>query len=1471
MGVRVRWVLAACAGAWMCAPAASAQPANPVYADLSPVAHDTLVRVREFIAAGNLSEAARECQRLLDEQPARVVPSAHDEDLFGSVRDAVHATLLSAPALLERYRVNEEPVARDQLAAGTLSAARAVETSRLLTPSGLEAALRLAQDQLETACFEAARLTLESLERHPDRRGGDPELGRRAARLMLLVARYVPGSGERRGVWERAERWAREVRLATGTERQAAERPPRLDTAVLSLSGVAGAVHGEGVPASPLWSAALEPRPDPVARNEGPAVRNPNQGQDATSLWIAPSVAGDTLYINDGTWISARDRYTLQVRWAVQPSSDGSVDDPWGARSDATMRGMGRMIEDVNTVTVAGPIVLATTGLARDGSRDGDPRTHAIDAATGRVLWSVHVPALDPQLDSGSVRGPVMVDGDTVVVAVRKAALTRRVVSVYLAGLSLRTGELRWARLVGSAGALPFIQQRRIGDAGALAEGVVYLTDQLGVVAAYEAAGGRPVWVRRMPVARGGDVPSWPWRWNTPIVDGDGLLILAPDLREIVRVSRETGEITARRSTDGLADPGYLVRAGEHLAAVGDTRIAVLPLADVSGGAARLTRAATAPGIRGRVVPAGGSLVVPRGDGVAVIDAARPEAEGTFIPLERVGNVLPAPSQLVVIDPREVHSYLAWPVAQQLLSGRMAANPDDPEPAITYAELAYRAGHPREIAGAVDKALAALERNSEGTVEARTRLFESLRAMVEASQERWTRPRAADPSHPVLDRAVLGPVIDRMGRAARTADDRVAHLMALGRLREAEARPGLAVEAYQRILGDGQLAAVLWRGPGVRIRAELEAARRIRSLVLEHGPASYAAFEQEAQFALAALGTSPGADGLESVARRYPAAAISAELWMRVAEAHERSGRRHASVEALRESLAAAELARASGQRVDPTLIGEVAGRLVTRLQAMERVFAAASLLERVRRELPGITLTSGGAPLEAEALASQLSGRLASAQRLPRIGATLQPDVQTLEGWGLMSPISRERPATEHVMLISRAQSSVALWGLPAGRAGADQPGGTAPTERLAMYWSRAFDGSAPVLLRLDPESVYLLWEGADGGSSIERIDAVTGRTRWRSEPLRQLFAGNAAAAQRAALAGAPIDTPLDGSVRATDVLVTFDEQAVVLADRIGRVAVFDPPTGAVLWTALSEVQRVFDLDAGGGSVVIGGVTAPPENPGALVGLRPIVMIHDARSGQAMRRLDALSGPVRWLRHTTSGDPRRPPGTVLVAVDTEILSVDPATGRTNWVIAGGPAFNSLDAWVFGDRLFVMDENRGLWMVSISSGRVPERPLETFDRLAGTWPVQAASIPTEQGSLVAFLTGRGVLVYDPGKPEGDAGKAPTARLVGLDALGQDPGVAPGVDATGGQQLLPPVATQGYFVAAETWPTRLADGRPAYGLHLLDARSGKLQGAGRNLVLWDAPRRLVVLDGRIIVTSGTMRAVTLVYGAPEVDR
>jgi outer membrane protein assembly factor BamB/tetratricopeptide (TPR) repeat protein len=1515
-------------------PAAAQNQTNPVYTDDSPVAAETFGRVAEFITAGNIAEAVRELQRLLDEQPDRLVLQPGRPDVFISVRERAHQFLLANPAALERYRQIESARAQQELegaeraangeaaARGLESAAARVERSRLLTPAGFEAALRLAQLHLESGRFEAARLALEQLEDHPDRRPASRP-AREAAAMLHQVARYL----DRPAVWARADQWSKRADPeAPPPPREAVEAPAILRAPITDFLHPGPRTDAAAVPTSPLWSTTLEPQALPLEVYEslGPQELSADQ-QD--NLWVLPTVVGDTVYINDGTYISARDRFTLQPRWSLQPMAShadagafrvdadvmggGANVEAWAARREAMRLGSGRLVEDSSTVTVHGRLLIATMGFAQAGDRQGDGATYAIDAETGRIVWSAMLRSLDPQLDGASVRGPAMIDGGTVILSARKSAPGRRITSLYLVGLSVRDGSLQWLRPIASAGAIPWSRgETRVSPVSLLNEGVVYCGDPLGVIAAVEAATGRPIWIRRAPVPAstltGMPESGKPWQWGMPIADGDALIVLSPDRREILRLDRDTGEILTRRPASALGSPAYLLRAGDRLAAIGSDQIATIPLSELERGTPRRTNRFGPPGIIGRVVVAGTSLLVPRLDGVAVIDPAAPAAEqAPVMRLERTGNLLAVGDQVLVVDSQTIHSFLSWEVAHRLLSDRMRLHPADPHPAITYAELAYRARRHDQIAGAADRALAAIERGRaaeaparEQADQARQRLFAVLRHMVETTQQRWNndasaraenaagaaqaeapgapqgmtremlagraaRPAVARPRRPSefppLDLPVMAHIIERLGRAARSPEERVSHLMVLGRMREAQSQFAQAAEAYQQILAEGPLAATVWRGPGVTVRAELESSRRIRQLVRERGPAAYAAFEAQAGLELRAIPAAAPAAEFERLARRYPGAAASATMWARAADLHEGAGRTHAAVAALREALAAAEHAHLAGVPLEGGIFGDVAGQLIVRLEELEQFFAAAQLIGRLRTQYPDLVISQKGRALDAERLAADLLGRLAALERLPRIGPELQRETQPLPGWAIMNARSQNHSrACEHVMLVNSSEGKVALWGLP-GAAG-DVPG-TGSRAHLQLLWSRAYRGSPPILLRLDPDSAYLFWDRTSGaaGPAIERINTISGETRWKTEDVRTFFVPDPTLADRLRQTRNSIVTPIDGAVRLTDVLVSLDEQVIVVAERSGRLAAFDPANGRLLWSARTPITRVHDLDAAAGVVVIGGAATREDDAGALAAAANMIVVFDPRSGEEMHKLDQLGGQVRWLRMApgaagvaggAGGGGGVAGGALLAGLEAEIVSFDLLTAGVNWSMPGGPAFGSRDAWVMGDRVFILDDYRMLHLAPLETGQPLDRPLETYDHLVGRSQVRALRLGPDL-SRTAFTTDRGVLIFDR-----------AGRLTGIDGLSH-------LGGGEGGGMLHPILSEQFFVTIETGMVggRSAGGQSVYSLHLLDAQSAMLRSS-HALQLEMAPRRMALLDGRILITAGNN---TIIYSAPELDR
>ncbi|MCA9298376.1 MAG: PQQ-binding-like beta-propeller repeat protein, partial [Phycisphaerales bacterium] len=295
--------------------------------------------------------------------------------------------------------------------------------------------------------------------------------------------------------------------------------------------------------------------------------------------WVMPTVVGDRVFVNDGETISCFDRFTLSERWRWTPPGDVME----RRQTQAMVGRRARNLEDSSSVAVAGDVVVATTGLAFQGGREGDPRTHALDRWTGRHLWSVSVEHMDARLEYGVVSGPALIHEGTVVLSVRKFVQSRRLNGTFLVGLDLHTGAPRWIRLIGSSGALPHRGSGRIADAGVIHRGIVYRSDESGVIAAVEATTGRPVWVRRSrSLALYSPDSTDPWSSQVPLVRDESLIVIAPDREEVLRLDLATGDVTRRMPAHRLGNPRYLLELGDRLIAVSSRLVTSCPIDGLS-------------------------------------------------------------------------------------------------------------------------------------------------------------------------------------------------------------------------------------------------------------------------------------------------------------------------------------------------------------------------------------------------------------------------------------------------------------------------------------------------------------------------------------------------------------------------------------------------------------------------------------------------------------------------------------------------------------------------------------------------------------------------------------------------------------------------------------------------------------------------------------------------------------------------
>ncbi len=1399
------------------APLALAQQNNPVYVDDSLAAAEAIARAVELSASGNHAEASRVLQRALDEDAERLLADENDPNLFHTVRARVHEVLLARPALLEEYRAVEGVEAARLLALADAQSQEQVERTRLLTTPGLDAALRVAQRRVERAQFWSALRVLEPLAHHPDLSGSRLE---RALALAQSAAEYLNADPAAVAI---AQSIADSPRSDADLDPIVARPLPALVQG-RSPFDTAADVPFDSMLSKPLWSTPIVTDPDiaDTVRNSAPTPAELPRVA-ATGLSVMPSVTDDTIYINSGDLIAAYDRYTLSPRWPERRFESSGM----GAQARALARrntSRGVSLDDTSTITVAGPWLVAVTGTPAGSRRLGDPSVHALDAQTGEIAWSVDVSRIDPALESAIIRGRPVVHGGVVIVAASRQLAQRRLESVQLVGLDLATGNLLWRTPLASAGALPYNAANSSSDGAIEWRGLVLRSDELGVLGAIDAASGRPEWIRRSANASLARRESWPYESHTPVVIDDRAYVVSPDASLIVELDANTGATLREFTTQAIGAPRYLLVEGDSLFSVSESTVVALQLPEPSTGArpdaqptpiqGRVVFAAPRPWIRGRVVVAKDALVIPVRDGVVIarLDQLDPSGRPRIqrLDLDRPGAVLPLHDQLVIVDDIEVHTYLLWETAENQLLRRIESEPSDPTPAVVYAELAYRAGKPQTLLPAVRLAQRSLDRDPTSPISraSRQRLFSSLVSML--------KPEAAVETTP-LTRDIRAGLVDALDTLASRPDERASALLLRGEHAQAFDSAQRAVAAYQSVLDDPMLAGAQLHGVGIVRSASDEATRRLRALVRGHGPTVYAPYDAEASAALARLGAWSDATDYGDLARRYPVAPTSVRAWMLAAEAHERLGHPERAAIALENGFSVARDALVT----DRATIGELTGRLVTLLQTLGRPTAAAQTLSRILSEYgEDLALTAAGEPLDLASLRASLASAANAANRRARVGPIDDnlPPIPLMD-WAIVDPLVQRDVAQPRQHTVLASDDAYALFAL-------DENGD------LTKRWEIRRAPSAALVL-LDDRAAYFTTESGDG-RTIVRVDIETGEPVWSTPYFRSIFGDNAGARDPRVVASPDqrsqpfIDVPAIGRRQILELLVDFDDRSLVLVERSGRAAAFDTQSGEMLWARDDLPAEVYDITAEAGVLVVGGAHTPRRinNNDARV---PAISTIDLRTGRTLHDLRTDTGPVRWIR--AAG-----PARTIVGFEDGVACFDPFRGEQRWFNTNPALRESVESWVFTDRLILMDSSDRLWQVAIDDGSMRAQPLDNQSRLTRGGPVRTA----EFGDRAAFATLVGLIVY-----------GPDGEVVGKDAsLNSDTAISSAF-------------VQDKLIAIEQAESEVREDLNVHKVRQFDALNGALRSTQR-VLLGARPSAVAAIDGYIFITAGQ---ATIAYPAP----
>ena len=799
-----------------------AQVRSVVMVDDSPTAELLLQRASEQ-AGENPEEAARLCAEVIDEYGTRLVPHGNDPDLFVMARAIAEELLLRNPEVLKRFVENREP-----LAARLLTEGREHDAVRLawVTPSGARAALRLAQIDLETLQLSKAQRELARLGLHPslDQRG-------RLHRLMMIgmVSRLA-------GDEDSAREYADQLEILDGGERLL----DHLETTrALSSTGeysVSDAFESSSTLSSSgawhrIWKVDVDETPLGLQRASSSASTS---NQDALFdsargiggfLVLNPLVMGDAVFVDDGTSISRYDRYGARLEWSYKPLPP-------------VTRNMGAFVE-LADMDSDGRILVALSGLGMGTRRTTSPAVIGLDALDGSLLWSTRIDQCDFSQTSSSdgrifnlmnafpYSGP-LIDGDRVIIPVRRVVASTRESIDYLVALHLETGLPAWIRLLGSSGSL---QVSRGFSRTILFDGNAITASPLGTISCTDASSGAPRWVRTFEVeAERTGVVVQPWEISQPVVMDGAVIALSPNMREIISIDLETGAILDTWPSGvgtRFGDVRYLLKGEDEvgqsrLLAVGED-IHCLSLGDGATLRWRFSDSARdenasregitdRTGIRGRVQIADRSILIPGVSDLFVVDID----DGKVLDIIDTGepsNPISVGSEIILGESESVSSLMQLEPARLLLRNQIKNDPGAASRVVALAELGIQSDN-------TDLVLEAAALFSESFMD--ERFLDARLAMIDLILDH-------ESTQPVPSEITATALLDAADLISTDKKQIASVLYARGLREFRESRFSTALDFWEALLGDPSLSGQMISDGALDVSAARLAATRIRS------------------------------------------------------------------------------------------------------------------------------------------------------------------------------------------------------------------------------------------------------------------------------------------------------------------------------------------------------------------------------------------------------------------------------------------------------------------------------------------------------------------------------------------------------------------------------------------------------------------------------------------------------------------
>ncbi|UCD74662.1 MAG: PQQ-binding-like beta-propeller repeat protein [Phycisphaerales bacterium] len=1235
---------------WLTPGIVSAQPDNPVFVDQSPRAWELLRRARDQ-AANNPDEAVRLYQELLDDYPLKLVPTGDSEgDRFVTVRGPVLADLKADASLLRRYRAVQTAEAERLLEAGNLPR---LATCRSLTDAGLEALLRLAQQDLESARFHSADHWLREALEHPNLASD------RAAYAWFMA-----------GLTAHCLQNDQAVRAASNALSELGDAGLRLGTQLdryrentftdRSDHGISPVQPGEAIElgepvGQAIWSVELTDAlhyrrfARPAGVSFSPRF-DLEPGPDEL-LTAAPTVAGSLAFVNQGHTVLAVDRSTGAEIWRhVERPPDSAIDNDT------------ELMMDLNYVAVSVRSLVTLTGHAYGTMRSSEGHVRCLDTVSGEVRWTANldrIGAIDDHEGLFPHGAPVIAEG--VVCVLARKVTEQHLSSCYVVAMNLNDGSLRWSQHIASVGGARARTYRRFSML-AIDGGDLYVATPLGAVARLDGSSGRIRWLQRYRVPLNPEVPvraPGPWASPAPIVTASRVLALRPDGLRIVVLDKETGRQIESHPCllrEGWASPQYLLADDQFVFAVGD-EIRAFRLDDLTQPVWRLPDPDQPPGdslqaefgdfeIIGRLQPTQNDLVVPTDNGILLVEKASGRIRH-HIDRPAAGNPLAIEAQIIVAGADRLEAYMAFDRASAMLRRRLNESPHDPDAALALMELAMAGG---DLPLAMEAARAAVGtigtlNNSPEANDLQATLFSLLLRMA---RDRMPRTEAqAEELHELI------------GSIAVNDEQRLQHLLTRADW-HAPSDPPTAARQYQQILSDPPLTSV-WHLEDGRLKTGAAwAAQRIVDLIQTHGPSVH---EQQARRASKVLETVmtetlADLDALREISEQYVCTEAAADAALLVAAAYAEQGDHRSALAALGPLISLAP-------NRDAATTGRLLGACLGICQRFNLNDQALILLQHAVSAYGDPLLVSGRRRVRASSLLRELQESRLS-PRLPQIGEQSGPGELIGSILAPRHPHAHAASPPDRALLASGGSVHLVTSG------------------DLTPRWSNYVGSEAPQILRFTDRDVLLWLDDDPEDPRAVMLDAADGAQRWTTPRLSDHL--DDPVGDLARLRGVWEQMPGGDPFNPDQIIPRVNDDLLLLIRRTGSAIAFDLQEGsAPLWARTQILSQVYWTGLQDRTLVLAGRTRGTGPGDELSTISPILVVLDAITGEIVHRVRPRGdSDVLWMCFG-------PLGSLIFATDQGIEVLDLNSGRMRWMNVQPGAPNTLRAWAIGDVVFFQD------------------------------------------------------------------------------------------------------------------------------------------------------------------------------------